>query len=376
MRIFYVAAFVGPESPNWFSVGRYRKIDQVLSLLSDLGFSIVGLNIAPVKGLCTHYKVHDLCFQSFLPLRLIQIAINSFSYLLTSTNWRDKSILWVYNTRTAEAIATIFALAVRPSFRLVLQLEDLPFARRENHGIAGFVDQCFLLLLSWRADYIFTVSPSVRSSFAAIAKFKAATPAILPPFLDPHFLNTVVSRAEPFSSDIINVFYAGSFLPEKGVEDLLTAFRTLSTKKFKLLLAGPAPDDLTIEYQHSPNIVFLGLIDNSELFQCLAHADVVVNPHRPTSNSDFIFPYKLVELMASGALPLTTRVSGAESFGLPADCFFDSASGLADKLSNAYLIWSQNRREILSVSIACRNAYSAQCVREDLRDALRTIAPL
>ena len=374
MKILYVAAFVGPEVPGWFSVGRYRKIDQVLRLLTDLGFSILGLNIAPVKGSWSNYTIHNLCHSTLLPVRLFQITKSSFSYFLASVEPRDSSILWLYNTRAAEAIVAVVALILRPSLKLVIQLEDLPFARKENHCFAGLVDQLFMLLLSLRADLIFTVSGSVGNSFTAITKSLATKPHTLPPFLDDLFLDKVVSRPEPFSGDSVNVFYAGSYLSEKGVEDLLTAFRTLSTDKFKLFLAGPAPSALIRLFQDSHNIIFLGLLENSALFNRLAIADVVVNPHRPTSNSDFIFPYKLVELIASGALPLTTRVSGADTFQLPTDCYFSNATELAEKLRNSHLIWSRNRRQIRLVSIACRQAYSSQSVRSDLRDALGNLA--
>jgi hypothetical protein len=59
---------------------------------------------------------------------------------------------------------------------------------------------------------------------------------------------------------------------------------------------------------------------------------------------------------------------------LPTDCYFDNSTELAEKLRNSQLIWSRNRRQIRSASIACRQAYSSQSVRSDLRDALDNLA--
>jgi glycosyltransferase involved in cell wall biosynthesis len=372
MSIFYVAAFVDPGHPKWFSVGRHRKIEQVLSLLTDIGFTVYGLNIAPVESYHSYCSVIRLCHSSFAPIRFIELVLSSFSYFYSSLRPRGRSpiVLWIYNARTAESLVALTALLLFPSLKLVIQLEDLPFARKENHGLAGLIDLLAIILLSKRADYILSVSDTVYNSLATLTGANCASSHLLPPVLDPRFLSTVSSRLEPFSHDVITIFYAGSYLPEKGVDDLLAAFSSINNSNYKLVLAGSAPTTLTLRYKESDHILFTGFLDSSELFSLYSTADVIVNPHRPTSNSDHIFPHKLVELVASGALPLTTRYSGAESFYLPSECYFNDVTDLALKLQNVRLIWKRNQYQLMTISTACRQAYSAQSVRATLSQVL------
>ena len=111
-----------------------------------------------------------------------------------------------------------------------------------------------------------------------------------------------------------------------------------------------------------------------ELFQLYTTADVVVNPHSTILNPDHVFPFKLIETVASGALPLTTPVPGSEDLGLPAECFFTDVEGLTMKLDNAPFIWKSNRRAIESAAQASRIEYSFEAAKESISRGLSIIS--
>ncbi len=359
-RIFYVAAFAESSNQDWFSLGRQRKTEQVISILSSLNSSIIRVNIAPTftKSRCP--SLVNFCTSSFIPLRYLQLLISSFLYFSQVAGFNGSSLIWLYNTRSAESLVAIVALLLRPSLRLILQLEDLPSARQLNHGISGRIDHFFTWLLSKKASHIFAVSHNVAQSFCNRYNYSLDLIKILPPLIDPSFNSQVYNRVPPFSNNTITIFYAGSYSPEKGVEDLIEAFLRLDSKEYELRLCGNSPAKLIHKYSQFDKIIFLGIVEQDRLFRSYASADIVVNPHLPILNSNYIFPFKLVEIIASGALPLTTAVPGSEVFGLPSECFFAGVDDLVDKLNNSRAIWQSNQSVLLEISAFCRCQYSLE----------------
>jgi len=377
MTIYYVGAFVGSSRSIWFSSGRHRKIEQVSTLLQNLGYQIVRLNTAPDSTIAFSHSTISLCQTTFTPLRYFQILINSLRYFSSLPKSTDsRLIIWTYNTRFSESLVALTACFIFPSLELILQLEDLPFARKENHYVAGFLDYISTYLLTRRANYIFAVSDSVSKAFVRLFPFYSPTvPHSLPPFLDSAYLDLISTRHEPFRHDTINVLYAGSYLSEKGVDDLLTAFLLLPPSIFNLCLIGPAPDSYVSRFSRLKNVFFTGMVSNDDLYLRYSQSDIIVNPHRPISNSSYVFPHKLVEIVASGSLPLITSSPGAESFNLPELCFFKTVDELAHKLLVSRQIWHQCRTHVLNAAQYTRNIYSYCSVFEHMRSILGCSTP-
>jgi glycosyltransferase involved in cell wall biosynthesis len=379
MKIFYVAAFADQGDASWFSLGRMRKVQQVATALISLEHKPEFLNIAPLRiksiNLCgTVLPVKRLCTVSFLPLRFLQLFYNSARFFYSAYGQSSNAVVWLYNTRLAESIVAFVALLIRPQLSLVLQLEDLPSARSANDGLRGRLDRWCTAWMSRRADCVFAVSEQVARAYSFLVKVPTEAITNLPPTLDPLFLQLAQGRKQPFSSSSAQIFYAGSFSKEKGVDDLIEAFLAIRSPSCKLLLAGSAPESLVQAHRLNNSIHFLGIVSNLELFRLYTSVDVVVNPHKPILNPDHVFPFKLIETVASGALPLTTPVPGAEDLGLPAECFFHDAESLASKLNHAPDLWKSRRSTIESASQACRSKYSFDAAKESLARGLSEIS--
>jgi glycosyltransferase involved in cell wall biosynthesis len=220
---------------------------------------------------------------------------------------------------------------------------------------------------------VFAVSEQVARAFTHLVQIHYDDITVLPPTLDPHFLQLAQVRNHPFSSPSITIFYAGSFSEEKGVEDLINAFLAVRSSSYKLLLSGSASESLVQAHRQNASICFLGVVSNQELFSLYTRADIVVNPHRPILNPNHVFPFKLIETVASGALPLTTPVPGAEDLGLPADCFFQDVVSLTRKLENAFSLWSHNVKIIEMASRACRIKYSFEAAKDCIDRGLSSV---
>jgi glycosyltransferase involved in cell wall biosynthesis len=100
------------------------------------------------------------------------------------------------------------------------------------------------------------------------------------------------------------------------------------------------------------------VVSIDELFDYYVSADVVVNPHRSILNPDHVFPFKLIETFACGALPLTTPVPGVENLGLPEVCIFSGVDELTRLLSSAQSIWIDNRSLIRNLAFRARVNFS------------------
>lgn len=369
-RVFFITAYSTFNQQRWYSLGRQRKVEQVWAMLSALGFQVTGLNIAPHHLDSTNPSVVSLCHTTYVPLRFFQLAFASARFFLFSTESDPSSIIWLYNTRAAESIVAIIGSFFRPRLRLVLQLEDLPSARQENHGLRGFVDLFTTRCLARRANHFFAVSPNVAESFCRLIGSKSHSIEVLPPALDPQYINLLHSRPEPFARNNILVLYAGSFGYDKGVTDLIQAFVNLTDPNVRLRLVGSAPKNLIEEYKSNPGVEFAGIVDSERLFEIYRDADIVVNPHRRILNPAHVFPFKLIEIVASGALPLSTSVPGAEIFDLPPECFFDTVHDLTQKLVNAREIWRTHKIHLKSVSAACRYRFSREFIQHQLSQSL------
>lgn len=378
MKIFYVAAFADQADAAWFSLGRMRKVQQVASALISLEHKPEFLNIAPfcIKAIHlfdTVWPVVRLCTVSFLPLRFLQLSYNSALFFSIASSRSSNAVIWLYNTRLAESIVAFVALMIRPQLRLVLQLEDLPAARSANDGLRGRLDRWSTTWMSRRADCVFAVSEQVARAYSNLVTVPTENITVLPPTLDPLFLKLAQVRNQPFSSSCVQIFYAGSFSEEKGVGDLIEAFLAMRSLNCKLLLAGSAPETLIQAHRLNTSIHFLGIVSNQELFRLYTSVDVVVNPHRSILNPDHVFPFKLIETVASGALPLTTPVPGAEDLGLPLECFFHDVKGLTSKLDYASTLWKVTRRSIETASQFCRRRYSFENLKATVDRALTHI---
>jgi glycosyltransferase involved in cell wall biosynthesis len=357
-NILIIAAYCNPWNSKWFSPGRHRKLVQVEALLISLGFIIKRFSIAPEKSNCESSYWVSLCNFNWPPLRLGQLLCNA--YFASGKDQRGDSYqwLWLYNTRLAEAIVALAFLLKNPRLKLFLQLEDLPAARHANSGFRGWLDNISTLLLTRHAACVSAVSQPVAEAFSKLTSYSLDRIILLPPLLDEGYQLKIASRHTPFSNSHYTALYAGGYGPDKGVDDLLVAFRQLSQNNIRLMLLGPVPSSLRDQLRNQAAIEIIGMVSDERLFSAYAEADIVINPHRPILNSSFIFPFKLIEIMASGALPITTAMPGLESFDLPSECIFEGSHQLALKLNDASGIWARHRIQIELVAKEVRKCYS------------------
>ena len=370
--VLLVAPYCFDPNSDWFSPGRFQKISQVESLLSALSLRVLRINTSPTVCPPSNTPTLQLTQNVFPPCRLLHSALSTIRLLLAREATNSSPFLWVYNPRLSEALVALLIFSFIPKCFVCLQLEDLPSARVQNAGIRGLLDLLCLNVLARRANRIFVVSPVVGKSLLKMIRFCASSPAVqlLPPLLNPEFLSVADKRTPPFARETTTILYAGGYGSDKGVEDLITAFSRLPADHYSLQLVGAIPDAFANLCSTISGIELIGHVSSSDLYRLYAQADVVVSPHHVSSRSTSIFPFKLVEYIASGALPLTTRMPGIDHLSLPSACIFDSVDQLTSTLYMAKEIWTLNSSELFQCSFNIRNKYSLSAYVPRLAHAL------
>ena len=111
----------------------------------------------------------------------------------------------------------------------------------------------------------------------------------------------------------VSFFYAGGLHKRYGLGMLVDAFHKLPYDNCRLVLYGSGPyvDELKEICSKDPRIEYRGLAPNEEVVEGEKKATILVNP-RPTNEefTQYSFPSKNMEYMASGRPLLTTKLPG------------------------------------------------------------------
>lgn len=116
-----------------------------------------------------------------------------------------------------------------------------------------------------------------------------------------------VSLEKPYK-----VAFAGTFIDYNGIEELMQAVVSLDAEKYELHIFGYGPLCHKVEEyaEKFDNIQFHGQIPNSEMLPRLSQMDILVNPRVVNVDiSDYTFPSKIVEYLATGKAVISTRFS-------------------------------------------------------------------
>jgi len=373
MRNFQ-ALLVAPHCTNssskWFSPGRSAKLAQVVTILQQCGYSTVLINTCPVQS----NKIHSN--QVILSNKISGLSrlFDFICYDLKRLSIKSPGLIWVYNSRFPEALVLWRLKKCYPHAVIIIEIEDLPAARKENALWRGWLDWFSTRWLVRKSNIVTCVSLSAVKVLRQHITIKHNHALVLPPLLSQRYLETVQHRSfSAFSRRYIRVLYAGGYEPEKGVDDLLWAFKHLPSSKYRLHLVGPSTPNVRKYALAYPHIFVHGLVNQDRLYDLYSHADVVVNPHRAILHGSHVFPFKTIEQAASGALPLLSIQLGANHLDLPQACLFKNREGLLSSLIKCKEIWKSYHHDIDNFAFRMRKNYSLSAVAEQIRIHLEAV---
>ena len=212
-------------------------------------------------------------------------------------------LVWLYNGYAFESRAAKF-LKNKYKVKVILEFEDWHFARNRGFNIKPFIDWYF-----WRKslkflDYGFAVNEFLLSKFT-----ENRLRANLLPGTISSGISALGKLRPPFTfKEKIRVGYFGGLSREKGVGFLLDLMPlTAKHVTFVVTGSGELADELSKFKDIFPEkLEFFESVNDDELKNLMGSVDLIVNAHQV---NDGIFPFKILESIASGRLLVSTYVN-------------------------------------------------------------------
>jgi len=304
---------IAPYLPDSGSQGAAHKIESVLRILARSGKRILFLNSAHLR---TEFAPSSAAIRNVAGVRLLQITpftmpwrpAGKLANVLASRPLVRRiaalrpSLVWIYNSYAFEARFALL-LSQAAGCRIVLEMEDLPRSRKRGLlNLKPMLDARYLRLLRRHAALITCVNQSVESSM------RPAPTMPLPYIMSP---SVNLNGGEPFQRAPFTLGYFGHLSAEKGA----SIFPSLSANLpvgWRLTITGRGPLAIQLHAcaaRSGGKMQFFENAPDEKLYELLSQCDVVVNPHSSIhAMGEGVFPFKVLEAVASGRLVISTEL--------------------------------------------------------------------
>jgi len=369
---------VAPYLPEYVagsgSLAAAHKIESVVRILAKSGRRIIFINSAHISS---DFASSSATRQTIGGVKVIQVtpftlkwrpigkALNilAASGLARRIARMQPSLVWIYNSYAFEGRMALL-MSRRTGCRIVLEVEDLPRARRRGLlNLKPMLDSRYLRILGGCATLITCVNSSVQSRFQSVR-------TLLLPYIMSPFVKTDGRR--PFGSTPYTLGYFGGLTREKGASLLLDLCRALP-EHWKMVVTGRgdlAPALRLCAEKSSGKMQFFENVPDEKLFELLSRCDVVVNPHASIqAMGEGVFPFKVLEAVASGRLVISTELPPC-SFDLSSNVitFDGTVPGVLQALENAPEFFDQNCEGLAATVGKVRSSLSEESIYETLKE--------
>lgn len=362
MRILYSAPLPPEDCDNLGSPGAARKIQLTVSLLQHLGHSVTLLDSSHLSArgsLSLKTTIRERRVDSghvsvvtppLAPSRKLGKALQALYAPYIAQKYAVRvgiDCVLLYNAYLFETrVAT--ALFRQLHLPFILQLEDLPWARRRGLlNIKPNIEKRGFRQVCGNASAVLAVNSSILSR---VSRYNGQV-KLYPPIIDPTLEALARKRAPPFSNEVICIGYFGGLNREKGADKLLDLVSSLGAPYVVHVGGkGDLADTFKTAAKARPDrLVYHGFVPEGTLIDLLCRMDVLVNPHTDLRHLDEgVFPFKLYEYIASGAYVITTKLPAAEAGALRGLCVFDgSLEDLNSKILNAHMAYDPTLQSTL-----------------------------
>jgi glycosyltransferase involved in cell wall biosynthesis len=273
-------------------------------------------------------------------------------------------LVWVYNSYSFEARAAL-ALKRSTGARVVFELEDLPLARGRGLNPKPWLDQHYFPRLLAAADLVTFVNAVSLKQFEA----RSRRALLLPSLLQQSLVDTPQRRR--FAQHMRRVGYFGGLTQEKGAGLLLDLVSRLPSA-WQLVVTGVGdlgPAFESLQGRYPERLEFHGMVSHDTVLSLMQTCDAIVNPHTSIAQmKDGVFPFKVCEALASGALLISTPLPSIDIDLTGAVLGFDgTVDGLLAGLSEAAAHHERHADEMARVRQAVCDSFSETAMRQRLR---------
>lgn len=379
-----VAVLIAACSPGFpvEHLGATKKIELVAKLLQRLGYDLHYVDsghpesrlTAPVLG--EPAMVGDTAVTLWRPTCLPHRKLGKLFNVLTAGPLIDAlaakrpQLIWLYNSYAFEARWGM-ALQARTGAHLILELEDLPLARHRGLNPKPQLDQWYFERLLPHVDLATFVNATLMAHYRPRVRQSLLLPSVLQDAI------TRLPDRRRFDSDTHRLGYFGGLEPDKGVQVLLDLVPRMPAK-WKLVVTGvgslsSAFRDIAARFPQA--IDFHGAVPHQEVVRLMSDCDAIVNPHAAITEMDNgVFPFKVCEALASGALLISTPLPAIDlELEGHVEGFDGSLDGLLQALQRAPALYAQRHEALTALRRSVCQRYGESAVFERVNQALHAI---
>lgn len=379
-----VAVLIAACSPGFPAehLGATKKIELVAKLLQRLGYDLHYVDSGhpehkhtpPVLGqpAMVGESAVTLWRPTCLPHRKLGKLLNVLTTgpLMDELAARRPQLIWLYNSYAFEARWGM-ALQARTGAHLILELEDLPLARHRGLNPKPYLDQWYFDRLLPHVDLATFVNATLMEQYRSKVRQSLLLPSVLQDAI------TQLPDRLRFESGAHCLGYFGGLEPDKGVQVLLDLVPRMP-QNWKLVVTGVGSLSSAfrdIAAKHPQAIDFHGAVPHQEVVRLMSTCDAIVNPHAAITEMDNgVFPFKVCEALASGALLITTPLPAIDlELEGHIEGFDGSLSGLIQALERAPTLYAQRHQALDALRQSVCQRYGESAVFDRVNQAIHAI---
>jgi glycosyltransferase involved in cell wall biosynthesis len=253
------------------------------------------------------------------------------------------SVGLIYNTYLFESLAAK-ELVKRHKIPIVLEIEDLPLARRRGwFNIKPWLDQrCWNSMLE-RASAFTSVNSAILDLLPDNKRRD-----LLPGVIDERLEALGRSRGAPFLGAHKTLGYFGGLTPQKGVKVLINLVPRLPAE-WHLTIAGSGPlasEFESLSKRFPDRLTFLGRVSETQLYTAMCACDCTVIPlEQICEGGNGVFPFKVFEFLVARTHVIAPRLPALANLDLSFVQRWDgiSAESLLAKLEAAEIDYEHDK---------------------------------
>ena len=384
MRIAYICQYQGPDAiasrgiVRNRSLGGNRKIEMIAGALKEAGHEVLILSggVPSDRTMRSFPRFEStlgardgeprVIYAAGLDVPVVNLLIATASMVRTARlEARQRFDLIILYNVTEYTIAVAAAIRqIAGDVPVLLEYEDsVDMASRGVSMIRRALWRTLENELRPRVRGVFAVNASLAE------RIGCANAVVLRGLVSDSLCVRAASRPRPLCGGRPVALFSGSLSPEKGLGRLLELVpRFAGRVRFVVCGAGPMEATLRQAAAEWPDdLEITGFVSRDALEERLLAADILLNPHDDDVGA--IFPFKLIEYLASGGVVVTTSC-GIESDPAFEYCELAATDAFGDALERVL----ENRSEAIEKADRGRAwaaaNYSSSAVR---REILRVI---
>ena len=303
------------------NLGASRKLETIIRVISTLNYPIVLINSAhndrceralqvfkcEILGVTITEIIPPLSKKAVFGKLKNLFYVNEVIEIIAAIG--TPKFFWFYNGYSFEMI---FAKKAHTRFKkpIILEFEDWHFSRSRGFSLKPYLDYfCWL-----RAAKVITASYVVNSMLYRKMIRYSKNVQFLPGVVPKELIETYSARP-PFSKPdgIVRVGYFGGLSIEKGA-DIILEILELLPENYQLCVTGTGPLEnlfIAAAIKYPDKFSYMGILKDSEFYKLMSSCDILLNPHSPIQfMNDGVFPFKVLEAVASGRVLISTELNG------------------------------------------------------------------